>query len=174
MSVFRNHFFLAFLSSCLLFSACTDQSKDSAKEKEQFLTYILQEPENNPVKSACIDFLSIENLCIISSESSLFACSDDELSRLRSNISPESLRTDSILIRFINCWKKCNLSFNAQDSICSSGSKYNNTSQYRQVQKSGTTQASITWGLCMDTCNKGSTNDETLQSSGATYQGQAF
>lgn len=161
-----------FLSLFLLsgFSSCGSSQKDGTKE--QILTYLLntQTASGNP----CMNFANSENSCVISPDSVVTTCSESEISRLTNLIEPSEKRTSEIMNAFFQCWNKCNLLFNAGEPICTKGTKFSSNREYRSAQRSGSTSASQTWGVCMNSCNKGESVEEGLSTSGATYPKPAY
>jgi len=122
-------------------------------------------------KSNCEEFVSSEEVCIKNPKAIVEVCAESEKTRLQSFISPKSARTIDSLESFFACWSRCNLQFNAKDSICS-GSKYYDTDEYRKSQRVFTTEPSKLWGKCMDTCNGGASSEGEIQ--GVTFTGYGY
>jgi hypothetical protein len=151
-----------------------DGSKaDKEREAQLILNYLRNSNTSNPVQSACFQFTAAESTCIVSPDESSISCSTSEYDRLKLNITVADKRTDPILIAFFNCWKACNIIYNANDNLCA-GSKYTSTNTYREKMKSGSTAASISWGACMQKCNNGSSDEAGLKGTGAIYTGQPY
>jgi hypothetical protein len=166
---------ILFIAILLFFAVSCKRSSASAtpEQEQQLLTYILQTTGGGPSVSACTDYVSVENLCIVNPDNSLFTCSESNVEKIKGNIMPEKVRTEEVLNAFFGCWKSCVLLYNSQDSVCSSG-KYPSTLQYRNSLKSARTSASISWGTCQEKCNNGKSDDTILKRNEALYLGQPF
>lgn len=147
------------------------RNQNSDERKNQINSYLLslaQEGQGTP----CTNFATSESFCIANPDSTILTCSNDEILRLKKGIEPVEKRTDEVLSVFLNCWKSCNNIFNTTETICTSGSKFPSNKAYREAQKSGSTTQSKSWGLCMNSCNKGENLE--VSSTGATYPNPAY
>ncbi len=158
-------FFLLFLLNVSGLIHC-NKNQNSKEQKKQINIFILNKLLEGQVNS-CVRFSLAEASCIVNPDTPLQTCSQEELTRLKKGIEPETKRTDEILFIFFDCWKKCNDIFNTTEVICTSGTKFQSNKLYREAQKSGTTVQSKNWILCMNSCNKAESSETS--SIGATY-----
>lgn len=142
------------------------RNQNSQDRKNQLNSLLLNQALGDS-SSPCSNFASSEIFCVANPDSILQTCSNEEFSRLRTGIEPPEKRTDETMNLFFLCWRGCNLIFNSTESICTSNAKFPSNRAYREAQKSGATAASQNWGICMNSCNKGESQE--LTGSGATY-----
>lgn len=140
--------------------------------KAQVISYLISQSLTNS-GTPCENFSLSEAACITSPDLNTVTCSSGEITRLKNLIEPSNLRTDPVLEKFFICWKNCNLLFNANEIICT-GSKFSNNKAYREAQRSGTTNSSGNWGVCMNKCNKGEDVESGVKSTGATFPKTAY
>jgi hypothetical protein len=166
---------LAFSWLLFLFGCPKNNNIEQRNRENQFILNYLrnQNSSSNPLDITCNNFANTESTCVIASDANSSTCQASEYSRLKSNITPETKRTDQILIAFYNCWRNCLNIYIASDRICSS-SKYNTTKLFRDQVKSANNQPSVVWGTCMNSCNNGKSESEGLKGESVTYQGQPY
>lgn len=152
--------------------SCRDKNENQQADSE-LLVYLLNTQTSSSVRKSCNDFASIEQACVENPDLINVTCSDSELERIRKGIEPENKRNDEILSAFFDCWSKCNLLYNSQDSVCLNRS-YSTSKVYRDSQKNGETQASISWGLCMEKCNQGESEESSLKDANVFYTSQVY
>lgn len=172
----RNQIILSLVIGIAVFIGllnCTAKKRTYSQADQQIITYLLQNKQNIPGISGCLDFIAIENYCINIPDTSLVSCSESNINRIKQGIQPENQRIEEVLNAFFSCWKECNTIFNSNEPSCS-GSKFQTTKQYRDAQKLASLTSSVTWGICMDKCNNGKSENETLKRSRATYTGTPF
>ncbi len=162
-----------FLLLCLVFLLILNiqcKSKKTSNSREQIISFLINQSLTNSTDS-CTSFASSEAICVSSQTEILRTCSDTEKSRLKKSIEPIEKQTNEVLDKFFDCWKKCNLIFNSQESICLE-SKFTKLESYRDAQKSGQSLASKNWILCTNTCNQAEA--EETKTLGAIFKGWAY
>jgi hypothetical protein len=105
-----------------------------------------------PIYSACLGFHQTEINCTTGDQSASTICSTTEMDRIRDGISPSAQRTDANAALFYECFTTCNAAFNVSVG-CIKGS-FNSISAYRSSQRSLTSNASIEWKSCYDSCKR--------------------
>ncbi|MCB1189728.1 MAG: hypothetical protein H7A23_08880 [Leptospiraceae bacterium] len=161
---------LIFLVIVAVFSC---RSKNTNQEDGELLVYLLNTQTSNPVQKSCNEFASLEKNCVKEPDSITLTCSNEEIERIRHGIEPSDKRTDDVLSGFYDCWSKCNIVYNNQETICSN-QKFQTSKYYRESQKSGESQASISWGVCIEKCNQGESQEPSLKDANVTYTTQVY
>ncbi|MCB1179109.1 MAG: hypothetical protein KDK36_16100 [Leptospiraceae bacterium] len=157
----------------LLSGIITCSPSKNNEAQDQLITYWINSGGLNG-ENSCSNFASSENSCISSPDSILLTCSDSEVYRIKNIIEPPDKRTEVIMNAFFSCWSKCNILFNGNEAICLKNTKFSSSKAYRDAQRSGSTSASQTWGVCMNSCNKGDSTETGLAGTGASYPKSAY
>ncbi|MCX7999344.1 MAG: hypothetical protein N3A69_10420 [Leptospiraceae bacterium] len=144
--------------------------KESSGTKEQILSFLLNQSLTQS-SDPCTAFAATEGLCVLAQTDALQTCSEKEKSRIKKSIEPLEKQTNEVLNKFYDCWRRCNLVFNAQEPICKEP-KFSTLEVYRNAQKSGQSSASKSWILCINSCNQGEA--EETKGLGAIFKGWAY
>lgn len=105
--------------------------------------------QGSPIQSACQRFILTEANCVAVPDSSVSAC-PSLISKLKDQIQPRELNTDAVAILYFDCFSKINLVYNSAKA-CNQNSFASNT-EYRRVQRTGTSPAEISWQEAMNQC----------------------
>lgn len=136
-----------FLLAGIVFDAngCKKESKDDSET--ELLSSILS--QGNAINSACQRFILSEANCVAVSDSSANVCSG-LISRLKGEVLPQELSTDAVVVLYFDCFTKINLTYNIAKA-CNQNS-FNSNSDYRRVQRTGTSQAELSWREAFNQC----------------------
>ncbi|MCT8333850.1 hypothetical protein NUH30_09210 [Leptospira sp. 85282-16] len=126
-------------------SGCTKKSKKDSNA--ELLASILS--QGTAIDSACQRFISSEANCVATPDSSAAVCSG-LISRVKGEILPQELNTDAVAILYFDCFTKINLTYNVTKA-CNRNS-FNTNSDYRKVQRTGSSQAEITYRENLNKC----------------------
>ncbi|MBM9546399.1 hypothetical protein JWG40_05185 [Leptospira sp. 201903074] len=126
-------------------SGCKKETNDDSDT--ELLSSILS--QGNAINSACQRFILSEANCVAVSDSSLTVC-PGLVSRMRGEILPQELSTDAVAILYFDCFAKINLTYNISKA-CNQNS-FNSNSDYRRVQRTGTSQAELSWREAFNQC----------------------
>lgn len=126
-------------------NGCKKQSDEDSDT--EVLSSILS--QGNAINSACQRFILSETNCVAVADSSLAVCTTLS-SRLKGEILPQELSTDAVAILYFDCFTKVNLAYNFAKG-CNQNS-FNSNSDYRRVQRTGTSQAEISFREAFNQC----------------------
>lgn len=126
-------------------NGCKKQSDEDSDT--EVLSSILS--QGNAINSACQRFILSETNCVAVADSSLAVCTTLS-SRLKGEILPQELSTDAVAILYFDCFTKINLAYNFAKA-CNQNS-FNSNSDYRRVQRTGTSQAEISFREAFNQC----------------------
>ncbi|TGL24377.1 hypothetical protein EHQ46_04470 [Leptospira yanagawae] len=144
MSRMRAIFFL-FVGILILDFSCTKQSNQDSNT--ELLSALLS--QGSPVQSACQRFILTEANCVAVPDPSVSTC-PSLISKLKDQILPRELSTDAVAILYFDCFSKINLAYNSAKA-CNQNSFASN-SEYRRVQRTGTSPAETSWQEAMNQC----------------------
>lgn len=125
--------------------ACTKKSNEDSNS-ELFSALLAQ---GSPVQSACQRFILTEANCVAVADVSSTVC-PGLISKLKAQILPRELSTDSVAVLYFDCFSKINLSYNVAKA-CNQNSFASN-SEYRRVQRTGTSSAETSWQEALNQC----------------------
>ncbi|MGV3665973.1 MAG: hypothetical protein ACO1NV_07555 [Leptospira bouyouniensis] len=137
--------FFLFIGIVSLDFACTKKSNEDSNS-ELFSALLAQ---GSPVQSACQRFILTEANCVAVADVSTNVC-PGLISKLKAQILPRELSTDSVAVLYFDCFSKINLSYNVAKA-CNQNSFASN-SEYRRVQRTGTSSAETSWQEAMNQC----------------------
>ncbi|EOQ95273.1 hypothetical protein LEP1GSC195_2993 [Leptospira wolbachii serovar Codice str. CDC] len=126
-------------------NGCTKKSKKDSDA--ELLASILS--QGTAIDSACQRFISSEANCVAVPDSSSAVCSG-LISRLKGEILPQELNTDAVAILYFDCFTKINLTYNIAKA-CNRNS-FNSNSDYRKVQRTGSSQAELSFRESFNKC----------------------
>ncbi|TGL86301.1 hypothetical protein EHQ68_13320 [Leptospira congkakensis] len=136
-----------FLLTGIVFSANGCKKESTEDSETELLGSILS--QGSAIQAACQRFILSESNCVAASDSSSNVCSG-LISNLKREILPQELSTDSVAILYFDCFTKTNYAYNFSKA-CSQNS-FNSNSDYRRVQRVGTSQAEISWRVAFNKC----------------------
>ncbi|EMJ87922.1 hypothetical protein [Leptospira meyeri] len=136
-----------FLLTGIVFLANGCKKQSDEESDTELLSSILS--QGNAINSACQRFILSEANCVAAADSSLSVCSNLS-SRLKGEILPQELSTDAVAILYFDCFTRVNLVYNLSKA-CNQNS-FNSNSDYRRVQRTGTSQAELSFREAFNQC----------------------
>ncbi|ABZ96464.1 hypothetical protein [Leptospira biflexa] len=137
--------FFLFIGIVFMDFACTKKSKEESNS--ELLSTLLS--QGSPIQSACQRFILTESNCVAVADVSANVC-PGLISRLKAQILPQELSTDAVAVLYFDCFSKINLTYNLTKA-CNQNSFASN-SEYRRVQRTGTSSAETSWQEAMNQC----------------------
>ncbi|TGK96416.1 hypothetical protein EHQ30_07370 [Leptospira brenneri] len=136
-----------FLLAGIVFSAngCKKESTDDSET--ELLGSVLS--QGSAIQAVCQRFILSESNCVATSDVSANVCSG-LISNLKGEILPQELSTDSVGILYFDCFTRTNYAYNIAKA-CNQNS-FNSNSDYRRVQRTGTSSAEISWREAFNQC----------------------
>ncbi|TGL44537.1 hypothetical protein [Leptospira perdikensis] len=143
----RRKVVIFFLFVGIVFGANGCKQESAEDSETELLSSILS--QGNAINSACQRFILSESNCVATADSSLTVCSG-LISKLKGEILPQELNTDAVAILYFDCFTKTNLTYNIAKAC--NQSSFNSNSDYRRVQRTGTSQAELSWREAFNKC----------------------
>ncbi|TGK50649.1 hypothetical protein EHQ16_04725 [Leptospira kanakyensis] len=136
-----------FLLTGIVFTANGCKKESNEDSETELLGSILS--QESAIQAACQRFILSESSCVATTDSSASVCSG-LISKLKGEILPQELSTDAVAILYFDCFTKTNYTYNIAKA-CNQNS-FNSNSDYRRVQRTGTSQAEISWREAFNQC----------------------